>query len=64
MRVVPRPDLLIHHDRRVADVETVFDPARGNFNRLFATATPLFTDACRDGTGSRRIKHPRCSRSS
>ncbi len=32
------PDLLINRDRRVADVETVFDPVRGNFNRLFATA--------------------------
>ena len=29
-------------DRRVADVETVYDPERGIFNRLFATATPLF----------------------
>ncbi|HEV8641973.1 MAG TPA: di-heme oxidoredictase family protein [Methylomirabilota bacterium] len=35
------PDLRIDRDRRVADVETVFDPARGIFNRLFATATPL-----------------------
>jgi hypothetical protein len=37
------PNLVIQRDRRVADVETVFDPARGNLNRLFATATPLFT---------------------
>jgi len=29
-------------DRRVADVETVFDPQRGVFNRLFATASALF----------------------
>ena len=29
-------------DRRVADVETVYDPARGIFNSLFATATALF----------------------
>ncbi len=36
-------DLTIERDRRVADVETVHDPARGVFNRLFATATPLFT---------------------
>lgn len=35
-------NLRIEHDRRVADVETRFDPARGIFNRLFATATPLF----------------------
>jgi hypothetical protein len=38
-------DMTIARDRRVADVETVFDPARGNpFNRMFATATPLFVE--------------------
>ena len=37
------PDLTINHDRRVADVETVYDPTKeGSFNTLFATATPLF----------------------
>jgi hypothetical protein len=36
-----KPDLLIRRDRRVADVATVFDPVNGNFNRLFATASPL-----------------------
>jgi hypothetical protein len=36
------PDLVIESDRRVADVETVFDPARGIMNRLFATAEPRF----------------------
>jgi len=36
------PDLTIARDRRVADVETVFDPQRGHLNRLFATAMPLF----------------------
>lgn len=35
-------DLLIDNDRRIADVETRFDPARGIFNRLFATAATLF----------------------
>src|SRR5262249_41577628 len=36
------PDFTIDHDRRFADVETVFDPVQGNpFNRLFATATPI-----------------------
>jgi hypothetical protein len=35
-------DLEIERDRRVADVETVFDPARGIFNRLFATASTRF----------------------
>jgi Di-haem oxidoreductase, putative peroxidase len=36
------PDLRINRDRRVADVETVYDEERGNFNTLFATASPLF----------------------
>jgi hypothetical protein len=36
------PSLTIEFDRRVADVETRFDPGRGVFNRLFATARPLF----------------------
>jgi hypothetical protein len=43
-----RPSLVIEHDRRVADVETVYDPARGGFNRLFATATALFTETTDD----------------
>ena len=42
------PDLTIQHDRRVADVETHFDPKQGIFNRLFATVTPLF-DVVPDG---------------
>ncbi|MDQ6664845.1 MAG: thiol oxidoreductase-like protein [Acidobacteriota bacterium] len=32
-------DLRIDRDRRVADVETVYDPSKGNLNGLFATAT-------------------------
>ena len=32
-------NLTIEHDRRVADVETVYDPENGIFNNLFATAT-------------------------
>src|SRR4029079_10775081 len=45
-------------DRRVADVETVFDPARGNpLNRLFATATPFLTQV-NDGSGFPAIKRP------
>jgi hypothetical protein len=36
------PDLVIESDRRVADVETVYDPAQGIFNRLFATASTRF----------------------
>jgi len=35
------PDLPLDRDRRVADVATRFDPRRGVFNRLFATATTL-----------------------
>jgi CxxC motif-containing protein (DUF1111 family) len=52
------PDLTIGHDRRVADVETTFDPERGAFNRLFATAASLFgqTD---DGHGLPTLKQPR-----
>jgi hypothetical protein len=42
------PDLVIERDRRVADVETVHDPVRGIFNRLFATATTRFV-AVADG---------------
>jgi len=38
-----RQNLTINADRRVADVETVFDAAKGIFNRLFATAATLFT---------------------
>ena len=44
------PDLRIEHDRRVADVETVFDPEKGIFNGLLATATPL-TNVVADGGG-------------
>ncbi|HKR11644.1 MAG TPA: di-heme oxidoredictase family protein [Pyrinomonadaceae bacterium] len=52
------PDLTIDDDRRVADVDTVFDSARGNpFNRLFATAIPSFT-ALNDGTGFPTLKRP------
>lgn len=36
------PDLLILDDRRVADVETSFDPNEPGWNHLTAVATPLF----------------------
>ncbi len=42
------PDLEIERDRRVADVDTEYDPEHGGFNGLFATAAPRFetvTDA-------------------
>lgn len=51
------PDLLIDRDRRVADVETIYDPVRGNFNSLFATATPLFS-AVPDDSGLPYWKRP------
>jgi len=38
----------IAHDRRVADLDTRYDPERGIFNRLYATAVPLF-DTVADG---------------
>lgn len=43
-----RPMLVVENDRRVADVETVFDPVRGHFNRLFATAVPRFREVFDD----------------
>ena len=51
-------DLPLRHDRRVADVETVFDPAQGNlFARLFATASPRFIETD-DGSGFPTLKTP------
>jgi hypothetical protein len=50
-------DLAIARDRRVADVETSFDPVRGHFNRLFATARPLFTTV-QDVPGLPALKVP------
>lgn len=47
----------IENDRRVADVETVYDPVNGIFNRLFATAVPLF-DETDDGSGHPTLKRP------
>ena len=52
------PDLQINRDRRVADVETVFDPERGIFNNLFATANPLL-NSVDDGSGFPTLKQPR-----
>jgi hypothetical protein len=51
------PDLTVNHDRRVADVETVYDPRNGAFNRLFAKATPLFVTKD-DGSGLPLLKVP------
>jgi di-heme oxidoreductase (putative peroxidase) len=51
------PDLMIRRDRRVADVETVYDEDKGIFNRLFATAIPLFT-LFDDGKGLPPLRTP------
>ncbi len=38
------PDLVINEDRRVADVETAYDPVNGIFNEMFATASARFVE--------------------
>lgn len=48
-------NLSIARDRRVADVETVYDPERGVFNRLFATASTQFSQAPPDGVEPARL---------
>ncbi len=51
-------DLQIRRDRRVADVETVYDPEHGLFNHLYSTATPLI-NAVDDRSGYPPIKQPK-----
>ena len=51
------PNLTINHDRRVADVETVFNPEQGVFNRLFSTASGRFVETS-DGSGNPTLKQP------
>jgi hypothetical protein len=51
-------NLTINRDRRVADVETRWDPVRGNpITNLFATATAFFTQID-DGRGFPTLKRP------
>ncbi len=50
-------NLTINHDRRVADVETAYDPVNGAFNSLFATATALLS-LKDDGSGYPTMKQP------
>ncbi len=50
------PTLTIEQDRRVADVETVYNRKQGIFNQLFATATPLTQEQA--GSGNPPIKEP------
>ena len=52
------PDLRINRDRRVADVETVYDQRQGKFNHLFATAIVL-ADSVSDNTGHPPVRIPR-----
>jgi hypothetical protein len=51
-------NLPINHDRRVADVETVYDPAHGIFNTLFATATTM-VNTIDDGSGYPTLQQPK-----
>jgi hypothetical protein len=51
-------NMTINRDRRVADVETRWDPVRGNpITNLFATATAFFTQID-DGRGFPTLKRP------
>ena len=50
-------DLMINHDRRVADVETASDTVNGVFNSLFSTATTLYYTQD-DGSGQPLLKLP------
>jgi hypothetical protein len=50
-------DLTINHDRRVADVETVYDSVNGIFNTLFATATAK-VNPVDDGSGYPPLQQP------
>jgi len=51
------PNMVITRDRRIADVETNFDPQRGVFNQLFAVAS-LQVSENDDGSGHPTIKIP------
>jgi hypothetical protein len=50
-------DMTINHDRRVADLDTVYDPVNGVFNSLFATAGTLYYTKD-DGSGQPLLKLP------
>ncbi|MBI1827192.1 MAG: hypothetical protein HY287_08840 [Planctomycetes bacterium] len=51
------PDLLINHDRRVADVDTTFAASDPGFNRFFATAAERFHEQ-NDRSGLPTLKRP------
>jgi hypothetical protein len=50
-------NLTVSHDRRVADVSTVYDPANGVLNTLFATAAALIHNV-NDSSGYPRLMVP------
>ncbi len=52
-----RANFVIDDDRRIADVQTVYDPQQGVFNRMFATASTRF-DQVDDGSGFPTLKPP------
>ena len=45
------------HDRRIADLDTRYDPERGIMNRLYATATPLFDTVQDDNSYPKLVPH-------
>jgi CxxC motif-containing protein (DUF1111 family) len=49
-------NLVIERDRRVADVETTYNPQKGIFNELFAVATPQLHEV--PGSGSPPVRKP------
>jgi hypothetical protein len=51
------PNMVITRDRRIADVETSYNPAQGVFNDLYAVGTVLFSEND-DGSGHPTIKIP------
>jgi len=50
-------DLQVNHDRRVADVNTAYDVANGNFNILFATAQ-MMINTINDNSGYPPLRVP------
>jgi hypothetical protein len=52
-----KASMVVEKDRRAADVETRYDPARGIFKRLFATASPLFVEVA-TGDGLPPLRNP------
>lgn len=50
--------LTINHDRRVADVETTYDPDQGIFNQMFAVAAGRFVDDTSDADPNNHTRLP------